>query len=75
MKPIISLPSGSCGIIRKVNGDRRFLSRISAIGLIPGTPVQLIKNQKNHPTLLYAKDTLIAINRKESEKILMEVVE
>jgi ferrous iron transport protein A len=64
---------GETGRIVFIDGDTRFLSRIASIGLIIGSVVEVIQNQKGRPLLVYCRDTMIAINRSECEKIMMEV--
>ncbi|MCR5399782.1 MAG: ferrous iron transport protein A [Lachnospiraceae bacterium] len=61
-------------VIASINGDTRFLSRITSIGLTPGCRVNVIKNDKNRPVLVYSRDTMIALNRKECEGIMVEEV-
>lgn len=58
--------------ITSIDGDTRFLTRITSIGLTVGGVIQVINNQKKHPLLVYSRNTLIAVNRKESEKITVE---
>ena len=57
-----------------VEGDARFVSRITSIGLTPGCRVSMIKNDKNRPVLVYSRDTMIALNRKECTGIQVEEV-
>ena len=59
-----------CGI----SGDARFISRITSIGLTPGCRVQMIKNDKNRPLLLYSRETMIAVNRRERAGIIVAEV-
>lgn len=61
-------------IINELKGDARFISRITSIGLTPGCRVRIIKNDKNRPVLLYSRDTMIAVNRKECAGILVSEV-
>ena len=56
-------------IISDINGDARFISRITSIGLTPGCRVTVIKNDKNRPVLMYSRDTMIAVNRRECADI------
>ena len=56
-------------IISGINGDARFISRITSIGLTPGCRVTVIKNDKNRPVLMYSRDTMIAVNRRECADI------
>ena len=68
MKKLTQAESGEKGIIAKVEGDTRFLSRITSIGLTPGSPVTVILNEKKRPLLIYSRDTMIALNREECGK-------
>ncbi len=61
-------------VVSSISGDARFISRITAIGLTPGCRVQIIKNDKNRPVLLYSRDTMIAVNRKECAGITVTEV-
>lgn len=58
-------------VIAGVQGDQHFEERISAMGLRKGVSLKVIKNRKKLPLLIYARDTLIAVGRGESEKLLI----
>ena len=66
-----NMSKGAEGVISSINGDTRFLSRITSIGLTPGCKVKIIKNDKNRPILLYSRDTMIALNKDECENIMV----
>ncbi len=72
MKKLSELEKDRVGIISSVNGDARFVSRITSIGLTPGCKVTMIKNEKNRPILVYSRDTMIALNRSECSYIEVE---
>ncbi len=72
MKKLSELEKDATGVIRSVNGDPRFVSRITSIGLTPGCQVTVIKNEKNRPLLVYSRDTMIALNRDECRLIEVE---
>ncbi len=72
MKKLSELKKDGEGVIASVNGDQRFISRITSIGLTPGCTVTVIKNEKNRPLLVYSRDTMIALNRKECDFIEVE---
>ncbi|MCR4656525.1 MAG: ferrous iron transport protein A [Lachnospiraceae bacterium] len=72
MRKLSGLKEDAEGIIAAVNGDQRFISRITSIGLTPGCTVTVIKNEKNRPLLVYSRDTMIALNRKECDLIEVE---
>lgn len=44
MRKLSGLKEDAEGIIAAVNGDQRFFSRITSIGLTPGCAVTVIKN-------------------------------
>ena len=72
MKKTSELQPQQSGKISAVNGDSRFVSRITSIGITPGCTVTIIKNEKHRPLLVYSRDTMIALNRKECENICVE---
>ncbi len=74
MKKLTDLEKEKSAVIESVNGDERFVSRITSIGLTPGCTVTVIKNEKHRPLLVYSRDTMIALNRNECENILVKEV-
>lgn len=58
--------------ICSIDGDTRFLIRITSIGLTVGGVLKVVHNQKKQPLLVYSRNTLLAVNRKESERIFVE---
>ena len=56
-------------VVAKLDGDNRFIIRITSIGLTPGCRLQVVKNDRNRPVLVYSRDTMIALNRKECSGI------
>lgn len=72
MKKLNELKKEESGIIASVNGDTRFVSRITSIGITPGCKIKIIKNEKSRPLLVYSRDSMIALNRKECENIMVQ---
>ena len=72
MKKLSEMKQGETAIISSVNGDARYIGRITSIGLTPGCKVSIIKNEKNRPLIVFARDTMIALNEKESSNIEVE---
>ncbi|SKA65621.1 ferrous iron transport protein A [Eubacterium uniforme] len=70
---LTQLMTGQSAMIVKIDGDRRYLSRITSIGLNVGCKIEMLQNVKKKPLLIYGRDTMIALNRKESENIHVEV--
>ena len=73
MKKLSEIGKDSVAVIKSLDGDQRFMSRITSIGLTPGSTVTVIKNEKNRPLLVYSRDTMIALNRSECEMIGVEI--
>lgn len=61
------------GLIRKIEGDAHFINRITAIGITEGTQFQTVRNDKKMPVLLYLRETLIAVNREDAQRIEVEI--
>ncbi len=72
MRSLSSLAVGTDAVIESIDGDTRFISRVTSIGITPGSKVKVIKNDKNRPLLIYSRDTMIALNKKESENIKVQ---
>ncbi len=70
---LTEVKKGEKAVIVKIDGDRRYLSRITSIGLNVGCRVEMLQNVKKKPLLIYGRDTMIALNREESERIKVEV--
>ena len=68
MKTLSKMKQGEEGVVTSVNGDVRYMSRITSIGITPGCRVRIIKNDKNRPIIVYTRDTMIAFNEKECSK-------
>ena len=71
---ISELKKDQSAVIASINGDARFVSRITSIGITPGCKITIVKNEKHRPLLVYSRDTMIALNRNECENIIVEVV-
>lgn len=69
MKTLAQMKQGEEGVVASVNGDARYMSRITSIGITPGCRVRIIKNDRNRPVIVYTRDTMIALNEKECSNI------
>ena len=69
MKTLAQMKQGEEGVVTSINGDSRYMSRITSIGITPGCTVRIIKNDKNRPVVVYTRDTMIALNTKECSNI------
>ncbi|MCM1578560.1 MAG: ferrous iron transport protein A [Ruminococcus sp.] len=73
IKKLTEMGDGEKAVISAVTGDRRYLSRITSIGLNVGCKIEMLQNVTGRPLLVYGRDTMIALSRSESERISVEV--
>lgn len=71
MKKLSDAKPGENGLITRIIGDERFLGRVTSMGLTIGCPIEVLQNEKKQPVLIFGRDTMIALNRKECEKIMI----
>lgn len=57
--------------ILEIKEESRLVNRLSSMGLMCGSTIEICQNNKKQPVLLFARDTLIAVGREESKKILV----
>lgn len=57
-----------------VEGNMRLLTRLSSVGIVPGSIVTVERNDKHRPVLVYERDTLLALNREEAGRVQVEEV-
>lgn len=72
MVELTQLQTGRKARVVQIDGDKRYLSRITSIGLNVGSRVEMLQNVKRRPLLVYSRDTMIALNRQESLNIKVE---
>jgi len=63
MPKLTELKDGQKAKITGISGDRRYLSRVTSIGLNVGCDIEMLQNVNNRPVLVYGRDTMIALNR------------
>ena len=66
------LKTGGMGTVTRVVGDARFVSRVTSIGITEGCPIEVVQNAKKRPILVFERDSLIAIGRKDCDLIDVE---
>lgn len=74
MTTLDNIAAGAQVRIARVDGDVRLLTRLSSVGLVPGATVQVERNDRNRPVLVFERDTRLAINRQECARIQVEEV-
>jgi ferrous iron transport protein A len=72
MSRLSDIQTGNIVKVQEIHGDERLLSRTSSMGIIVGSWVEILRNEKKQPLLLFCRDTMVAVNRKECEKITVQ---
>lgn len=72
MTDLTQLKTGARARVVQISGDKRYLSRITSIGMNIGSKVEMLQNVKKRPLLVYSRDTMIALNRQEAQNIKVE---
>ena len=62
---------GSRYSILEIKKENRLENRLSSMGLLCGSSIEVCQNNKKQPVLIFARDTLVAIGRAESKKIIV----
>ncbi len=69
-----AVAAGSWVRVTKLGGDMRQLSRLASVGVIPGSVLQVRRNDRRRPLLVFCRDTLLALGRCGCEDIQVEQV-
>ena len=69
------LKTGQKGIVYSLNGGEQFVSRITAMGFTPQTPLVIVSGRNRGPLIVYLRDTAVALGRGEAAKITVLVTE
>lgn len=62
-------------IVRAIKEEPRLISRLSSMGIMCGSQLEICQNNKKQPVLVFVRDTLVAIGRNESTKITVGGIE
>jgi ferrous iron transport protein A len=73
MSKLSEIKAGQTVIVKEITADERLISRTSSMGIIVGSRLEVLKNERKQPLLLFCRDTMVAVNRRECEKIKVEV--
>lgn len=60
---------GESYFVREIQNEVRLTNRLSSMGILVGTKIEVCQNHKKQPVLLFARDTLVAVGRDECVKI------
>lgn len=61
--PLAMIPEGAKAILRRIQGGRGLRGRLSAMGLVPGTEVTVLRNGGRGPFVVAVNDARICLGR------------
>lgn len=62
---------GYAGCVSPVTGNHHLLSRLIGIGIVEGSTIQVIQNEKGQPVLFYCRDSVISLSKRDCEGIMI----
>ena len=71
MPSIDALKEGENAHIENVTGSAGFINRAAAMGITPGAHVTSIQNRGRLPLLLHLRNSLVALDRIDAQRILI----
>ena len=62
---------GTQYVVKKIKDEARLINRLSSMGVMCGSQIEVCQNNQKQPVLIFVRDTLVAIGREESKKIVV----
>lgn len=72
---LAEIASGARGVFRGVEAGRNLTSCLAALGLVVGSPLEVLQNSGRGPVLVRVHNTRVALGRNEARKVLIEKIE
>ncbi|MGI6098605.1 MAG: FeoA family protein [Kiritimatiellia bacterium] len=70
--PLSLVPAGHSVRLRRVQAGSGLASRLTAMGLLPGTQIQVCHNDRNGPVILGLNGNRLMLGRGMAEKVSVE---
>jgi ferrous iron transport protein A len=70
--PLTKVSEGARAILRSIEGGRELRGRLAALGLLPGTELEVIQNSGHGPFVVAVKGSRIVIGRGMAARIAVE---
>jgi ferrous iron transport protein A len=69
--PLGNVPSNASGHIVSLDGGRGFVSRLAALGFVPGAHFSMVQNFGRGPLIVLVCQARVALGRNEAERIMV----
>jgi len=70
--PLSAIAEGTRTILRSIGGGRQMRGRLAALGLLPGTELEVIQNSGRGPFVVSVRGSRIVIGRGMAARIEVE---
>jgi Fe2+ transport system protein FeoA len=70
--PLTMIREGKKAVLQSIEGGRQLRSRLAALGLLPGTELEVIQNSGQGPFVVGVKGSRIVIGRGMAARIAVE---
>jgi len=70
--PLTMVDEGNKAILRSIEGGRQLRGRLAALGLLPGTELEVIQNSGHGPFVVSVKGSRIVIGRGMAARISVD---
>jgi ferrous iron transport protein A len=71
---LAQLAAGQRGRVEAIQGGRGLLSRLAALGIVPGTLVTVLSNAGGGPVIIEARGGRLALGRGQAARIIVRVI-
>jgi ferrous iron transport protein A len=69
--PLDRVSSRESGCIVSLNGGRGFVSRLAALGFVPGAHISMVQNYGRGPLIVLIQQARVALGRGEAARIIV----
>lgn len=70
--PLSTINEGGRAILKTISGGRQLRGRLAALGLLPGTELEVIQNSGHGPFVVAVRGSRIVIGRGMASRIEVE---
>ena len=70
--PLTQITEGRVATVLSIGGGRQLRTRLAALGLLPGTPLEVIQNSGQGPFIVGVRGSRIVIGRGMASRIEVE---
>jgi ferrous iron transport protein A len=67
--PLDKLAPGEHGCVSALDGGRGLVQRLTAMGLLPGTKVEMLKKDSHGPMIVRIRETRVALGRGMAHRV------